>query len=598
MPGTKVTVAACGGAHVGRISFANSDLGGGIASYGNWLVALDGAILNARELTQGEDLDHAGILARLLAENDAVVVLRKLQGDFAAAAYDRGNDRLLLLRDRLGVKPIYWAKADGGIACSSQPRALLGHVGVSREPNWSFVARFAGSHYRTFDNVPTESPFADIFQVPAGTCIQIDHRGAGEERRYWSLEETPDLPGSEAEVAEQYRALLLDAVRKRVSISRQPAFTLSGGLDSSSVLCCADTVTGRKQDAVSSVYKDPTFDERREIADVASDRPGRWSAVEIPDDLALLDEVRKLVRLHDEPVATATWLSHELVAERVAEHGYTTLFGGLGGDELNAGEYEYFPFFFADLKVAGRIAELDSEIAAWGRLHDHPIYRKDRQRAHDLMARLVDSSSPGRCLPDQLRLQRYIKTIDPQFSDLAAFSPTMEAPFTSYLKNRTFQDMFRETLPCCLRAEDRQCTAAGLQHFDPFLDHHVIEFMYRVPGTWKIRNGVTKQLLRLAMEDILPERTRMRVAKVGWNAPAHVWFGGRNLADLRDMVASRGFRERGIYKVTEVERLIDEHVETVTTGAVRENHMMFLWQLINLELWLSAIPSLGERAEP
>jgi asparagine synthase (glutamine-hydrolysing) len=138
----------------------------------------------------------------------------------------------------------------------------------------------------------------------------------------------------------------------------------------------------------------------------------------------------------------------------------------------------------------------------------------------------------------------------------------------------------------------------GLQHFDPFLDHALVEFMYRIPGTLKIRDGVTKRLLRSAMRGILPESTRTRVAKVGWNAPAHIWFTGRNLADLRDMVRSRGFRERGIYRVREVERLLDEHVDIVRSGAVKENHMMFLWQLVNLELWLQAIPELAGRATP
>ena len=189
MPGEKFTVAASGGAHVGRIAFANSDLSGGVASWGNWLVVLDGAILNADEVSQGEYLDHTAIVGRLLAETDPIAGLRKLQGDFAGAAYDRGNDRFFLFRDRLGIKPLYWTKTEGAIACASQPRALLGQPGVSREPNWSFVARFAGSHYRTFDNLPTESPFANVFQVPAGTCIQIDRGKIGEPRRYWHLEE-------------------------------------------------------------------------------------------------------------------------------------------------------------------------------------------------------------------------------------------------------------------------------------------------------------------------------------------------------------------------------------------------------------------------
>ena len=133
--------------------------------------------------------------------------------------------------------------------------------------------------------------------------------------------------------------------------------------------------------------------------------------------------------------------------------------------------------------------------------------------------------------------------------------PAMDQPFRTYLKNRTYQDLFRETAPCCLRAEDRQTAAFGLEHFDPFLDHRLLELMFRVPGKMKIRDGVTKILLRRAMQGILPEETRTRIKKSGWNAPAHVWFSGSNAARLRDLVASRAFRERGIYDVEEVEHL-------------------------------------------
>jgi asparagine synthase (glutamine-hydrolysing) len=600
MPGRQIAVIQKGGASLGRIAFANSDLGGGVAEACGWVVALDGGIFNAETLSGDTrpDIDHAGILAGMLAQHGVERTLQRLEGDFAAVAYDARNDCLLLLRDRFGVKPLYWTKIDGGIAWASQPRALLTLPDVSADFNARFVARFAGLHYRTFDNFPTESPYADIAQVPAGTFVQIAQGRVGNARRYWSLEQAPDFPDSESDLAGRYRSLLLDAVAKRVRVAKRPAFTLSGGLDSSSVLCSAAAITGQKQHAVSSIYRDPTFDERHEIMDVAGDGVAAWSPIEIPDDVALFDDVRRLVRLHDEPVATATWLSHEVVASHAAADGFTALFGGLGGDELNAGEYEYFPLFFADLKTQGRLAELEAEIAAWSRLHDHPIYRKSPQVAYDMIERVADPSSPGRCLPDQRRLQRYADTVDPDFIDLSSFRPVMEAPFTSYLKNRTFQDMFRETLPCCLRAEDRQCTAVGLQHFDPFLDHVLVEFMYRIPGTLKIRDGVTKRLLRSAMRGILPESTRTRVAKVGWNAPAHIWFTGRNLADLRDMVRSRGFRERGIYRVREVERLLDEHVDIVRSGAVKENHMMFLWQLVNLELWLQAVPELAGRATP
>jgi asparagine synthase (glutamine-hydrolysing) len=592
LPGTRIAVAARGGASFGRIAFDNADLRGGIAENAGWLVTLDGAIFNADQVAKSErDIaDHAALLAALLAAHGPKAALEQIEGDFAAAAYDIANDRLWLMRDRVGVKPLYWTIIDGGFACASQPRALLGLPGVAADVNRGFAARFAGMHYRTFDNNPEESPYAAIRQLPAASLLELGGGGAGAPQRYWRLRNEPDFTASEGELAERYREMLLGAVEKRVKLAVKPSFTLSGGMDSSSVLCCAVEVTGHKQHAVSSVYRDPTFDERHEIRDVTDEKVTQWSMVEIADDIPLFAHVAKLVREHDEPVATATWLSHDVVTDQTARDGFTTLFGGLGGDELNAGEYEYFACHFADLKLAGREAELDEEIDAWSRFHDHPIYRKNPAVAHETIARIADLSTPGRCLPDEARLRKYMNAVDPGYFDLSSFRPAMDTPFTSYLKNRTSQDIFCETLPCCLRAEDRQCTAVGLQHYDPFLDHALIEFMYRVPGDMKIRGGVTKHLLRAAMRGILPEATRTRVAKVGWNAPAHVWLSGRNLNYLRDLLGSQAFRQRGIYNVAEVERLVAEHVAIVESGAARENHMMFLWQLVNLEMWLQAIP--------
>src|SRR5439155_3175441 len=113
-----------------------------------------------------------------------------------------------------------------------------------------------------------------------------------------------------------------------------------------------------------------------------------------------------------------------------------------------------------------------------------------------------------------------------------------------------------------------------------------VELMYRIPGELKIRDGITKHLLRQAMRGLLPEETRTRVKKTGWNAPAHVWFSGPARAQLLDLVHSQEFSQRGIYRVKDVLRLIEEHERIVTEDFNQENHMMFLWQLANLKLWL------------
>ena len=155
------------------------------------------------------------------------------------------------------------------------------------------------------------------------------------------------------------------------------AFTLSGGLDSSSVTAAAVAASGAKPRAFSTVYSDKTYDESEDIRTFLKDKISQWHAVPI-ENFDLLGTVERMVARHQEPVATATWLSHFLLCEEVSRAGFRTLFGGLGGDELNAGEYEYFFYYFADLKRAGEDRVLSHEVDCWARHHDHPIYRKNR----------------------------------------------------------------------------------------------------------------------------------------------------------------------------------------------------------------------------
>jgi len=551
------------------------------ASAGGVVAVMDGMIYDHDGSTAG--LTGAALLVELYAKYGFEGALHRLNGDFAAALYDSGEGALWLARDRFGVKPLYYVADEKQFAFASRPRALLGLPGVSREVNRRFVAMFAASHYRYLDNHPEESAYAAVRQLPAAHLLRLKN-GDLSRRRYWQLEDLPDFGESEETLGARYRELLFDAVAKRLKVARQPAFTLSGGMDSSSVLGTAVALTGGRQPAFSAVYADKTYDESAEIRSMLAETVEPWHRilVDAPDVFAL---VRRMIEAHDEPVATATWLSHYLLCEEAARHGFGSLFGGLGGDELNAGEYEHFLYHFADLRASRQDALLAREIDHWARHHDHPVFRKSREGAERDMARLTDSARPGRCLPDRLRLGRYAGALNPHYFDLRSLDPVMEHPFRSYLKNRTYQDLTRETLPCCLRAEDRQATAFGLQRFLPFLDHRVVEFMFRVPGRLKIRDGVAKVLLREAMRGVLPEETRTRVKKTGWNAPAHLWFSGTGQELLLDLVHSRRFRERGIYDSDKVQELIGDHARIVGSGAPDENHMMFLWQLVNLELW-------------
>jgi asparagine synthase (glutamine-hydrolysing) len=591
-------------------------------------VVIDGSIYNLRDfpeatLTAGPCGD-AELIANLYLEKGLEATLQRLNGDFALGLYDFRQHTLYLARDRFGLKPLYYYQGGGpppthpggeslGVgtpqraprfAFASRPRALLQLPGVSASPNRKFVALFAAGHYRYFDNDPETSPYANIAQLPAATILCLKEGGTPRLSQYWSLKDLPDYPDPEAELAIRYSELLFDAVKIRLQKAGgpqrhtdpadgrpadKPAFTLSGGMDSSSVLISAVKLTGKKQPVFSSVYTDKTYDETNEIRTMLDAAVEQWHTVRV-DDPEVFSLVEEMVGVHDEPVATATWLSHYLLCREVKARGFTGLFGGLGGDELNAGEYEYYLFHFADLRRAGKEEQLQKEARLWMAYHNHPIYQKNFQVMEDGLQSLVDLAQPGRCLVDQRRLRRYLSALNPDYYDLSGFVPIMEHPFKSYLKNRAYQDLTRETAPCCLRAEDRQTAAFGLENFLPFFDHRLVEFMFRVPGHYKIRNGITKHLLRQAMKGILPEETRTRIKKTGWNAPAHIWFSAGSRNQLLDLIHSREFRERGIYHIGEVERLVNEHYDIVTAGVRRrsipqENHMMFLWQLVNLELW-------------
>jgi len=518
--------------------------------------------------------------------------LSECQGDFAIALYDEAEHSLFLGRDRIGVRPLYYVARRDWIAFSSQPLALTSLPEVGREPNPVYLALYAGCHYRTFDNDPHASPYRNVRQLPAGHWLRWS-AGVWDIQRYWGLADHGDLPGSEKELAQEYRTKLLQSVQRRLHGAKKPGFLLSGGMDSSSVLSAAVRITGRKQRAFSSTYADESYDESAEIRTILDSKVSRWFNVRVGGK-GIFEKIRQIVRIHEEPVATATWLSHYEVCRHAAQEGVQSLFTGLGGDELNAGEYEHFIFFFADLYRKGKRGVLGKEIQAWQKHHNHPVFRKNRAVAMRLLGRRTDPGIPGSVRPDRSLYSRYRHCLNPEIFDLDLFYPVLDRIFSDSLKNRCYQDIFRETAPCCLRAQDRHGRAFGLPHHNPFYDTELVEFMFQVPGTMKIRHGVTKHLLREAMRGILPESTRTRVKKTGWNAPAHLWFSGKNTRLLKDLVRSRALRNTGIYRVPEVDRVIDEHDQIVSSGANRQNHMMFLWQLANLHSWLEELRTIPE----
>ena len=574
----------------GDSKLTGGNLSPNTSAIGPWKLVLDGFIYNREELQVSSSLEDSDAKVFLLAieKYGFRESLSRINGDFSVACFDERDNSLWCARDRVGARPLYYSRKSNSFLLASTLGALLA-LGVSPEINPVFTALFAGSHYRTIDNNVHNSPFNHIHQLPAGHMLYY-RSGEYKLSCWWTPQEDLEFIGTEEELAEEYREIFIDAVRLRLNRMEKVLFTLSGGMDSSAILSTARFITGNKQHALSSVYDDATFDESEQISAMLAENVSDWTQVRIgtPD---IFDTVTQMISAHNEPVATATWLPHWFVCKKAAEIGCHAVTSGLGGDELFGGEYEHFFFYFADLRSDDLKGLYNSEVAMWAKNHDHPLYPKNFAIAEETLRRRTGAK--GYCLPDMTLFLRYASAVSKDFYDLQEFEMCMDHPFSSYLKNRCWQDIFRETTPCCIRAQDRQGGSFGLVTIMPFFDPRLIDFMFRLPKIYKIRHGVNKYLARRAMRGILPNATCDNIVKTGWNAPAHLWFSGKNKEALMDMINSQSFKERGIYRIDEVERIVREHSDIVNQNLVKENHMMFLWQLINIEIWMRWIDTKG-----
>lgn len=543
-------------------------------------VAWSGLLVNAPELGAAAD-DAGAAIGRLLAAappGDAGW-LSAPWGEFAYAARDARDGGVWLVRDRVGVHPLFVARAPGvpGIswAAATSIRLLLAATGMPPRPRLDQAARFLGTHYRHYEHDGRATAFEGIERVPPGTAL----RSANDtirEIRYWSAPfSAADAATTEAQAAEAVASLLEDAVRRRVAdlADGGAAFSLSSGMDSSSVLALASRRLGTSCPVYTSTFPGWIENEEHDAAEAAAPF-GRWQGLPIQPIPDFLAAAERLHAVHDEPVCTVTWYWDHLVQGEAASRGCQAFFGGLGGDELFAGEYEHFFFRFADIDASGDATSLEREVASWKRLHDHPRYPKDEALVRETWRRMRGAN--GATLPDPVRHGRYLAVLAPELRAAAGPPLPTENPFPDYLRNRLWQDLSRETTLPCARAAWANAVAAGQEIRYPFLDHRVVELAFSLPGEWKVRDGVQKVVLRRAMRGILPDAVTQRTQKTGWTSPAYLWFRGDALARI---ARADGWATLSLYDRTERDRLIAEHRD----GAA--DHSMLFWQIVALEAW-------------
>lgn len=508
--------------------------------------------------------------------------VRHLHGMFAFALWDEGRQTLFAARDRFGIKPFYYHLDERRLVFASEIKALFADAATPRRPHDRRLYDYLVYGY--LDHT-AETCFDGILQLPpAHTLVYSSGDQTPAIRRYWELDPGDHLDGlSDEEVITRFRHLFVDSVREHLQSDVAVGTCLSGGLDSSAIVCTvnhllqaegvAQATLGDRQRTFTSSFDDPRFDERRFAAQVVEQTGARWFCTfPVPEDL--FDLLPTLIWHQDEPFGSTSIVAQWYVMQEARRQGVTVLLDGQGGDETLAGYHTFFSGQWAGLLRRGDLAGLWQESRAF-------------RRRHGSIPPKLLSAMVGLALPESWRagLQRRRGRTRPAWlgAELAAPDhPWWEAasPFTDSMDRQMHRYLSSEHLPALLHYEDRNSMAFGIEARVPFLDHRLVEFAFALPSRHKLRQGETKWVLRQALADLLPPAISQRQDKMGFVTPEAIWLRTTLNVPVAEVLHSLSFRERPYWQADEVGRLFQAHI-----GGEADHHLI-LWRLLNAELWL------------
>jgi len=524
-----------------------------------WLV-FNGEIYNYRELK--EDLLLAGHTFRSQTDSEVVLhayeewgpeCVKRFNGMWAFALYDRKEDLLFCSRDRFGIKPFYYTAVDGTFLFASEIKALIAHPKVGKRPNEARLMDYLA--WGILDHTP-ETMFEGIFQLPPAHSMVVRKGVPEAPTQYWDLRISNARTGSDdQETATHLHALLLDAIRLRLRSDVPVGTCLSGGIDSSTITALindlirqeAPASVGGRQKTFSACYQDGRFDESQYIDEVV-----RATGVDAhrtsPDPEELKHDLEHLVYLQDEPFGSLSIYAQYRVMALAGKH-VTVILDGQGADEELGGYLGYIVPYLRSLK--------DDPLA----LFREGFYGGLRHRGFfsDALKQIAVRSKRRSFLRGDLpAIDRYGGT----------------------LSEVLYREIRSTNLPSLLHYEDRNSMVFGVEARVPFLDYRVAEFLASLPLDQKIRHGVTKYVLRQAIRGLVPESIRCRMDKMGFVTPEEVWMRQDLRSLIEEILSSESFRARPYWDADLVRQSYLAYMERQAAYSPE------IWRVVCTELWM------------
>ncbi len=553
-----------------------------------WVI-LNGEIYNFQELRRG--LENKG--HRFYTRTDTEVIvhlyeehgldcLKQLNGMFGIALWDSRNQRLLIARDRLGIKQVHYYEDGTRIAFGSEIKTLLALPGVSREIDYQAL-----SDYFSLQYVPApRTIFRSIRKIPPACCMEIEN-GRIRISKYWSLHSFEGSLSGEEAVESIDRELQRATQLQMISDVPLGAY-LSGGIDSSILVAMMAKVSSRPVETFSIVWDadSKAFDERSYARFVAeSYRTNHHEFVVKPE---IEDVMENIIRSFDEPFADDSAIPNYYIARETRKH-VTVALSGLGGDEMSAGYERYLGMRLLNLYrvlpmrlragvIAKAIQDLpDSKtgslwrerIKRFVRISDLPF----EESYFTISSKVEPAEKAGLFTQEALRAMGEVDDTPARFRELAS-----ECGGADQLSRMLYIDMNTYMVDQLLVLSDRMSMAHSLELRVPYLDHHLVETFARVDSSMKLRGFVKKYLLKKVAERYFPKSFIYR-KKMGFSSPIVLWLRKDLRGYMLHLLNRKAMERTGVIDPDTVQRYVDEHLNC------QHNNDMKLWSIMMFMLW-------------
>jgi asparagine synthase (glutamine-hydrolysing) len=564
-----------------------------------WLV-FNGEIYNHARLREG--LEQRGHVYASHTDSETILHLyeergldfvNELEGDYAIALWDAEREQLIVARDRIGVKPLYFHHKDGRFIFASEIKAILRHPAVTAEINEESLY-----HYLTFLTTPApRTLFRDIQKLPAGHMLVVKRDGSIDLQQYWDALPPETLPEeislrSEAEHSAEILRLLRDSIRKRMMSDVPFGVFLSGGVDSSANVALMSELMSQPVRTYTVGFEDSEELNELEGARAIAKRFGADHHEVNIGQQDMQKFLPDLVFHQDEPLADPVCVPLYYVSRLARETGTIVVQVGEGADEIFAG-YDWFRKYVRINELFWRHAQrLPTSVRQSVTAMAKPLMEAsfNKRTAIELVRRLGAGESlfwGGAIVFDEDFKRRVLSSeMSARADGLSSYGPVWKhlehiahvRPNSDFAARMTYLELKLRLPELLLMRVDKMTMATSVEARVPFLDHHLVEYAMGLPVDLKIKGASGKHILKQALEKVLPTDLLYR-PKRGFGAPVREWFRGASGEMLGGLIMSSSIRRRDLFDYAFIARLIDEH----RRGA--RDWSFHLWALLNVSLW-------------